>query len=407
MKMFKNMMFVVALLAMNAVDAKQVGGAKTRSTGVQSSGAGVQEQGLSAQQQEMLRREAELRAAAERKVAEEKAAQERVVQEKRAREQGLPFFSFEASKPVSAAEWNKIVRELTSGDKIPSMYRIKQIKDMNLTDEQQTMLGVMEQTISLRKQLIYERAQAAKIQKGVKSAQGWWSSLFGGEAGTIENYKTMIQNKLADVEKYPTLKSKREALKLGIEFFEAGYTDSDIMKTAEEDLEKEIPSGPDTPTDRLIAQLRDYCEFNLGDELSYKISDEDKINYFQEYFTKVKDRMKDFVGKYITNDNAKALLQAIISETERMNTMINSLKGEAIQAQPVQKQQVQKQPARTEVPVEREVTTTTGTVSPWTQGLRSIVYGESTPETTSTNQPVKQESAEVLRGNPREIQRGQ
>lgn len=375
MKMFKNIMFAAALLAMNAVDAKQVGGTKARSTGVQSagtgaqpsgagvqssgagvqsSGAGVQDQGLTVQQrQEMLNRQkAELRAA----------------QEQRLREQAGQGEAPQVAESVSSQEWEKIEDKLDeyidAGKLHSALERIKKIKHtMKLTSEQKRSLKRTERTIRTMAQSALQLRQIEEKKK--RKSRGWISD-------GVENYKNMIADKLDDVEKYPTLQSKKEALEWGMEFFEPGYTDVTTMNKAVRALMSELSSGSETQEqmkiNRLINKMRDPFKFNVKDESFALLPNAEKINYFEDYLKNIKNNTTKFVANNITNDNVRALLKAIISETQRINTMIDSLSGKVLPKQPA--------------------------VSPWQLGWRSI-FGESTPETTSTTQPTTQPVQQV------------
>ncbi len=334
MKMFKNIMLATTLFAMNVVDAKQVGSTKARSTGVQSSGAEVQpsrvqEQGLTVQQrQDMLNKQK----------TEHRAALEKMVQEQDG--QNTPS---QMSGPVSSKEWREIVRELNSG--LPSAQRINEIEQMDLTDDQRTMLSIIEQNILLKRQLVGKTAKEVTEKRQGSRLRGLLSEWWSGEAGDVDSYKNMILAKLYDTEryptskeKYPTLKSKQDALKLGIEFFDTVYNDPNIMQKAITIATRVLPKTPDTnPQQRinvLNGKMRKYFKVDLAklDGLSI----EEKIDYLQDYLKKNKAGMKEFVAANITNENVMALLRAIISETDRINMMIaslNSLKAAQEKAQ--------------------------------------------------------------------------
>src|SRR5579863_5770340 len=309
MKIFKNMMLVVALIAMNGVDAKQVGGAKrpmvTPSTVTQSSV--VQEQGLSARQQEMLRREEEKKVS-EQRAAEEKAAQERVAQERKLREQAGKGAAPQVSGPVSSEQWNEMEDQfynaIDAGNLRAAHKLITRMENVtNPTHQQKISLRGIK--LSLKQQLIIQRAETAAQQKKkasnrLRSGLGeWWS----GQAGKIENYKDMIIAKLDDIEKYPTsrekyptLQSKKEALNLGLEFFDVQYNDPDIMKKAVE-VAQTLPlkfaitkqdEQKQAQINALISALRKHYEFDVEDSLDASLSNKDKINYLETYLKNIK-----------------------------------------------------------------------------------------------------------------------
>jgi hypothetical protein len=385
--MFKNVMFVISLLIVGGVSAKQVGNTK-RSPGVQAPATQQQEQGLTVEQRkEMLNKYK----------AEHRAAQEQMTEGQL--NQGA---ASQGSKVMDSVQWQGIVRELTSRDKIPSPSRINQIKHMNLTDEQLSMLSIIEQNIFLKRQLIMEKAATEKQkQKRKQPAKGWYETFFGtSETGEVENYKNMIAEKLDDIEKYPTIKSKNEALSLGIEFFEPEYTDINLMRKAQKALINELPKGPETSSEQaqinsLVSKMRHMFGFNLED----LTMEDNKVKSLEDYFKNLKAGTKEFVVANISDNNAKALLQALISETERINTMIDSLSGKAIEKKPVQKQPTQTKAAPSQQEVDAEQEAGPQAVSPWTLGVRNI-FGESTPEETTTTQPAQQKSS--TEKNPRE-----
>lgn len=318
-------MFSTALLVMNVMDAKQLGGAKAQPARVTSAGAEVQpsrvqEQGLTVQQrQEMLNKQK----------AEYRAAQEQIAQV----QAGAPS---PMAGPVSSKEWSAIVRELTLGS--PSIDRINQIKQMDLTDDQMAMLSIIEQNILLKKQLVV--GKTAKVAKKKKQEgnrlRGWFGDWWSGETANVENYKYMILAKLNDAEryptskeKYPTLASKQDALNLGIEFFDAQHNDQNIMekaiKAATQALSQTSDSNAQQRINVLNSKMRKYFKFDVA-RLNKSLI-EDKIIYLENYLKNNEENLKTFVAANITNENVVALLRTIISERARLNTMINSLKS--------------------------------------------------------------------------------
>jgi hypothetical protein len=370
MKITKNIMLAVALLAMSVVNAKQVGGT-TQPVAAQQ----LQEQGsnleyVRQQQQDMMRRDAERR-----------AAEEKLVQKS---SEGMPS---QVSRTVTPEQWNAIMVELTSG-KMPSTARINQIKQMNLTVEQRIMLNMIEQNISLKKQLIIEKSEKEKAkQKRKQPAQqtGWFSGWFGTTgAGAIGKYKTMMVNKLDDIEKYPTLKSQKEALIWGVEFFEPGYTDMDIMKKAQKALMQELPQGPETTEqaqiDDLVGKMRNYFKFSVEDLLDPSSSNADKVTHLQVYLNNMNTDIKGFVVANITDGNVMALLRAIIAENQRITTMIDILSGKTIEAVTVN---------IGSKAVDSSKGSTTGG---WGQWLwNTVAPAETFEAATTTTQPVQQE----------------
>jgi hypothetical protein len=280
----------------------------------------VQEQGLTVQQrQDMLNKQK----------TEHRAAQEKMMQEQAG--QNTPS---QMSGPVSSKEWNAIVKELNSG--LPSTQRINEIEQMDLTDDQRTMLSIIEQNILLKRQLVGKTAKEVTEKRQGSRLRGLLSEWWSGEAGNVDSYKHMILAKLYDTEryptskeKYPTLKTKKDALELGIEFFDTVYDDPNIMQKAIKAATRVLPQTPDSNAQQRInvlnGKMRKYFKVDLArlDELPT----EKKIDYLQAYLNKNKSGMKEFVAANITNENVVALLRTIISETDRVNTMINSLKS--------------------------------------------------------------------------------
>jgi hypothetical protein len=316
--MFKNIMLATTLFAMNMVDAKQIGGAKAQPTRVISTTN--QEQMLLAQQEEALKVER-----LKQELSEKKAAQERAAQEK-GMSVGAPS---QTSKIVDLEDWddmeNKFYDALESGNLRTANRIIRRMDDVtNATSQQKTSLRRIKQILK-QQAMIQAQTTAKKESNPLKGLLGgWWS----GETANVENYKNMILAKLDNVEKYPTLKSKQDALELGIEFFDGVYNDENIMQKAIIIVMRVLPGIGDTSEQHktinaLNDKMRKYCGVDLTkfDLLSI----EEKIAYLQKYLENNKARMKAFIAKEMTDENVVAFLQAIISERERINTMITSL----------------------------------------------------------------------------------
>jgi hypothetical protein len=332
MKMFKNIMLVVALLVMNVVDAKQVGGAKAQSARVTTSAAN-QEKMLLAQQEEALRLEQLKQELAAKKAAEEKVAEEKATQQKKAQEQVSAPSPMAGS--VSSEDWDdmedKFYDAFDAGDFRTANRLIRRMENVtNPTRQQKTSLRRIKQFI--KQQSIIQQAQSKK-QSPLRSAFGrWWS----GEAANVENYKYMILAKLNNVERYPasketypTLESKEDALKLGIEFFDVQYNDQNIMEKAIKAAKQALSQASDNLEQETINVLNNKMrkQFKFDVEKLDELSTEGKIVYLENYLKNNKAGMKEFVVKEMTDGNVVALSRAIISEIARINAMITSLKS--------------------------------------------------------------------------------
>jgi hypothetical protein len=335
MKRLNNIMSVAALFAISGVNAKQVGGGKVPSRLTQQQ----EIEGLK-RKQEIQEREQEI----QRKKQLQDERQIEQLQEKQEKEQA-PHAAAPSQAPqgVSDQEWYDIEDELDSyidtGKLQTAVERIKQIQRMNLTRQQRSSLKKTEQNIRLMRQ-IAERPTTKEQPKRKQPLRSMFSKWWSGEAGKIENYKYMIKTQLgyagekcsillAAAEKYPTSKSKKEAVDLGLEFFSTEYNDPNIMRKALRTLKTTLPTTADKLEQERINVLNDkmrkYFDVNLA-ELN-GLSTEEKITYLKNYLAKSKAGMKDFVKEKITNENVEALLRAITSETDRINTMIKSLES--------------------------------------------------------------------------------
>lgn len=304
MKIIKSILIILSFCVMNCVNAKSTGQAAQRTS-----------QNVQQVQQRVSQRPSQ--------------SQQQIQQRPLSQVQQGALVSQQQQQPaiVTPDQWSAIVVELTS-TKIPSNSRIAAIKKLNLTADQRMMLNIMEQNINLNRQIKIRDIQLAREKqrkKGAKGTTGWFTWLWSG----VGAYKEMIKDKLDDLDKYPTLKARQEAIDLGIEFTDPKYSDIRIMKQAQNDLKKEF-SAETVPAEEQkeqkmindeIAKLRDEFGFDLSEVLNIEqLRTTDDLTV---YVQNLKRGIKDFIMRNITNENATAILKAITSELKRAQSMMD------------------------------------------------------------------------------------
>lgn len=198
------------------------------------------------------------------------------------------------------------------------------------------------------------------------------------ESNAVEALKTVFKNDLDDEGLYPTLYAQAEALLWEMEFSGIVDKNSRVVKLAFQDLRTDVTKKIrtlETNADQKIEAGRQKMISSIVDTLRRSFGFTEDNNYDYKLYAQNLENPKDFIMNNMTEANALAMIRAITSESLRMKTIV-AIEEANIELQKQQKEtplmglteQMKKKPA--------EETAT------WMQALKNYFWSEK-PKTSA------------------------